>query len=441
MNKFYYIISILLFATPLFSQYSFHQYRVKPDSLACLQNVSVYREFERQGLHDEAVEAWSKAYKSCGGSKKIIYQDGVKFLKKTIKLEKNNNTRNLLIDSMMHIYNERIKHFGQTAYVQGRQGIDLINSDRNRAQEAYELLKSSLSALQEKSDPAVIAHYMLANQILYKKERIASTVVVQNYLECVGILEGQIQHAAIKNDKANTSKKVLKIIDKMFIRTKTNTCGNVLQYIENKDFNNNENLVDLKKIQHLMQVANCMNNAYYLQISERLQEINPTADNARLLSGIFAKQGNYSKAILYLKKAIGLTQNAKQRSTYYKNIAEIQCFKLKEFQKAKSNILKALRYNHDDAAAYMLLGDIYALASFDFSEDKFSNSAVLWLAIDQYNKAKYLDKSLLVKVNQKISYYKKYLPSKEEAFMHGYKNGDKYSIGGWINEETTIRIL
>ncbi len=437
--KFYYTIIITLFSTSIFAQYSYKPYRVKPDSLMCLQDVSVYREFERQNLHAEAVEAWLKAYKSCGGSKKIVYQDGVKYLKKAIKAETKYENRKLLIDSMMHLYNERIKYFGKAEYVKGRQGIDLINSDRSRAKQAYNLLEQSLTALQEKSDPAVIAHYMLANQILYKKAQISSASVMANYLKSVEILEHQIQKSAHNKKQAKANRQILKIVDKIFAQTKVGSCENIKQFIENKENRDLDNIIYLQKIQHLLRVSKCNNSNYYLKISLKLQALKPSVENAKTIATIYYKQGNYTQAIKYLKNAISLTNNPTIKSRYFNKIAEIRCFKLSDFQTAKNDVLQSLKLQPENAAAYMLWGDIYALASAKFSDDKFSNSAVLWLAIDKYNKAKLLDKNIAAKANQKISYYKKYLPSKEDVFMQGYKNGDKYKIGGWINEETAIK--
>ena len=42
--------------------------------------------------------------------------------------------------------------------------------------------------------------------------------------------------------------------------------------------------------------------------------------------------------------------------------------------------------------------------------------------------------------NKKIVTYSKYLPNNEDAFFNGYKEGDIYEIGCWINESTKVRI-
>jgi hypothetical protein len=38
-----------------------------------------------------------------------------------------------------------------------------------------------------------------------------------------------------------------------------------------------------------------------------------------------------------------------------------------------------------------------------------------------------------------IATYKEYFPPASELFMRNIKNGDSYTVPGWINEKTTVR--
>ena len=111
---------------------------VKNDSIECLQNISVYREFKKMNLHEKAISEWSKVYIHCPSIKKLIYQDGAKFLLQDIKTAKDINTRKLLVDSLMHLYDKRIQYFGEKAYVNGRKGLDLYLYDKDRISESLE---------------------------------------------------------------------------------------------------------------------------------------------------------------------------------------------------------------------------------------------------------------------------------------------------------------
>ena len=54
--------------------------------------------------------------------------------------------------------------------------------------------------------------------------------------------------------------------------------------------------------------------------------------------------------------------------------------------------------------------------------------------------SKNMDSSVAELANKKIASYSKYLPTNEDAFFNGYKEGDTYTVGCWINESTKVRI-
>ena len=68
--------------------------------------------------------------------------------------------------------------------------------------------------------------------------------------------------------------------------------------------------------------------------------------------------------------------------------------------------------------------------------------SLLWYsaAIDKFIAAKNMDSSVAELANKKIASYSKYLPTNEDAFFNGYKEGDTYTVGCWINESTKVRI-
>jgi hypothetical protein len=51
-----------------------------------------------------------------------------------------------------------------------------------------------------------------------------------------------------------------------------------------------------------------------------------------------------------------------------------------------------------------------------------------------------MDSSVADLAAKKIATYSKYLPNNEDAFFNGYKEGDSYKVGCWINESTKVRI-
>ena len=57
-------------------------------------------------------------------------------------------------------------------------------------------------------------------------------------------------------------------------------------------------------------------------------------------------------------------------------------------------------------------------------------------AIDKFIQAKNIDNTVEDAANKKIATYSKYLPSNEDAFFSGAKEGSTFQVGCWINEST-----
>jgi hypothetical protein len=56
-----------------------------------------------------------------------------------------------------------------------------------------------------------------------------------------------------------------------------------------------------------------------------------------------------------------------------------------------------------------------------------------------FYKAKSVDPSVSSRATDYISEYSEYFPTKEDLFFRSIAEGDKYTVGGWINRTTTAR--
>jgi tetratricopeptide (TPR) repeat protein len=125
-------------------------------------------------------------------------------------------------------------------------------------------------------------------------------------------------------------------------------------------------------------------------------------------------------------------------ANYYYEYALFIYAKENALQEARTYARKALKIKPDYCEAYMLIGDIYVAATRSFQGSDLEKSAVFWVAVDYFTKAR-KGQDCAVDASKKIATYKKYFPNKEEAFMEGIKTGHSYKVGGWINETTKVR--
>ena len=59
--------------------------------------------------------------------------------------------------------------------------------------------------------------------------------------------------------------------------------------------------------------------------------------------------------------------------------------------------------------------------------------------MDKANRAKSVDPSLAGRADRVIAKLRPGIPDKSISFQFGFKEGDRYSIGCWINETVTVR--
>jgi hypothetical protein len=100
-----------------------------------------------------------------------------------------------------------------------------------------------------------------------------------------------------------------------------------------------------------------------------------------------------------------------------------------------------LEQKADYGHAYLLIGNMYAMtASSVYPGDGILAKAVFNAVIDKFERARQVDSSVTEEANKLISTYRAHLPSSEDIFMHpDIEKGKPFTVGGWINERTTIR--
>lgn len=110
----------------------------------------------------------------------------------------------------------------------------------------------------------------------------------------------------------------------------------------------------------------------------------------------------------------------------------------KKISQARSYAQKAISFNEDYGAPYILIAQLYA-GNYKWNDEPALNKCTFFAAIDKLQRAKAVDPSVAEEANKLISSYSAYTPEAKDLFMLGYKAGDRITIGGWIGETTTIR--
>ena len=166
------------------------------DSIRCIKNLSLYREYVKHGDYNMGLGPWRIVFNECPRSTKNVYIDGAKMYNEFIAGEKDPERKARLMDSLRLIYDQRINYYKQRGSVLGRKAVDILKHPEYRTnpdiqEETYGYLKESISILKNKSSVAVVATFMTTSFALFQNERLSDQDVIENYATAAGILNYQ----------------------------------------------------------------------------------------------------------------------------------------------------------------------------------------------------------------------------------------------------------
>ena len=165
-----------------------------------------------------------------------------------------------------------------------------------------------------------------------------------------------------------------------------------------------------------------------------------TAETAMALAKGYEKNGDLTKSIEYLTKAIEAEQDPMTKSQLAIQIAGNEI--LNDNPRNAANFAKqAIELNPESAMAYIVLAQAYAAGSGACSD--FERLTVYWLAYDTVLNARRLLEEgdpQLQTVEQLAQSFRNSFPNKEECFFRGLSVGNAYTVNcGWISGRTTVK--
>jgi tetratricopeptide (TPR) repeat protein len=407
------------------------------DSIRCIKNLSLYREYVKHNNFADAIEAWRIVFAECPQSTKNVYIDGAKMYNTFIQNETDQEIQSALIDTLMMIYDQRIYYYKENGSVLGRKGVDLLRYRRDNPEklaEGYGYLKESIVLLKNNASPAVLATFMQASYSLYEQGKITDLQLIDDYAVTSDIINNLL---AREPDDENALA-VRESIDLGFVVSNATTCQSLLNFFTPDYEKRKEEPAYIKRVVSFMELKDCRDAPLYVKAAEGLYSLEPSAEAAFNLAKQFLIREEYNKAVYYYQEAIKLETVLLNKADYYYQMGQVMNSRLKKPEIARNYALEVIKLRPDWGEPYILLGDAYASGKECFT-DEFEQATVFWAAVDMFNTAKTIDPSVADKANERIEIYSKYFPDVETIFFYGYQNGDNYTVGCWINETTKVR--
>ncbi|MGL5683380.1 MAG: tetratricopeptide repeat protein [Marinifilaceae bacterium] len=408
------------------------------DSVKTIENASIYTEFVKQKNYKDALPAWRYVYQNAPRFQLNTYVRGEEILTGMFKETKDY----AYIDTLMMVYDQRIKYFGDHArysegYILGKKGADLYRFGRKNDEtkkQAYTYLTKSFDMEGSKSHPVTVQIMFFAAGELLEHDAITKEEYINLYSKISDYMAKGIEKAA----KPEVFVEMKQKVDGLFFQAGAADCETLNTLLTAKYEANKEDMANLKEISTLLRRMECVDLPLYATIAEQIYQQEPTADAAYSLAIMFLKRQEFDKTEAYLREAISKSDDVAAKGEYSLRLSQIMLSKGK-LQEAKRYALEAIKGNPNSGAAYILIGKAYALESKNYGEDDFDKSSVFWAAVDKFVRAKSVDPSVASEADKLISTYEQYFPSKDEAFFRSINAGSTVKLGSWINESTTAR--
>lgn len=406
------------------------------DSVTCVRNLSIYREFFRQKNYNDALEPWRWVFFNCPLSSQNMYLDGVVIFKELFNADKNPEKKEKYVDTLMMIYDQRIKAFGREGFVLGRKGIDLLSMSPKRLEDTYNFLAKSIEMEKNATKADVLTAYFQSAIKLSANEKYGKSIIIDAYIIASDIIDYNLKNNQKDSAFFNPTKANLELLFSPLA-----TCPDLIGIYTKKYEQTPDNKELLIKISTMLSKFNCTEDELYFKATESLHKIEPTANSAYLMGKMLLARKQYTKAAEYLQEAVKLFKedDNDKKADALLQLAENYYRNLNQLVRARTYALQALEVRPNDGRPLILIGNMYASSAATCGENELEKKVAYWAAVDKFIRAKNVDPSVESVATQLIQTWSQYFPNDETIFFYNLQKGQSYTVGCWINETTTVR--
>lgn len=401
--------------------------------------VAVWGDALKQGNYRSATSSIQWMLTNAPNWNTKLYIDAADIYDKLADKEADAAKKKVLVDSLMWIYDMRIKSCGDEANVLNRKVYAMYKYNIKNKEKLAELL-----ALYDKvfelngnkvSDGNLVAYLttVKANQLAFKN--ITEDQVFQRYDKIMSIADAKIKgyQETNKNDDVNKIKSYKDAIDGLLISMVNVNCDFVRKNLAPKFKANPNDLALAKKIFSFMLKDKCADDPLWLEAGEAIHKLNPEKDFglAKALGAQYLRNGNTEKGEAFLKEALTMAPTPTDKGEVMLYLGGIEA-KKGNYNGAREMFRQAAAADANNKDAWQQIGDLY-YNSFDNCAKKQSiaeDRLVYLAAYDMYQRA---GNAAL------MSRAKSQFPSREEIFLLNWAAGQSMKVGCWINETVTLK--
>ena len=439
------------------------------DSVMCTENLYIYYELAKGKNYADAYEGWLYVYKNCPASSKNNFIFGPPIVETQIKNAETEEQKTELVKLLMEVYDQRLVYYPvKYAYVYERKALDMQQHWSDSVQQYYAVFVKALE-LDKVHSAAFYNGYFISVAKLFNKDVFEIGQVFDAYNEVIEGIEvntndlnqkirdfQEQEEAGTLDDKGKSklaraerelgryddvSSNINKILGPIATCKKLELIYNDETFEANKTdivwLNRAAKMLEKNRPSEDGEEEDCTDNAIFFKVAEALYQIEPSVTAARAMYVLSNKNADYTKALGYIKEAAEGEVDLKKQAKDYLRMATLQQ-RLGRLADAKVSAERSARLHKGWGKPYLVIASLYAAGEKQCGSNVFEKKAVYWAAIDKLKYAKSIDPSVAAQANKLIGLYKQQLPQKNVIFTLGVKEGDKHTIGCYINETITV---
>lgn len=443
------------FQTQSFAQCETWESHEEKDDI--MGSYSVLQDFIDSESYTDALPYWEDVYSKApagSGEEAYVYQYGRDIYINFIQNATDAAKRQEYVAMVQKLHEQEMVCFPDNkGLALANLAFDMFYYLQTPYSKLIETVEESIGIMGDKVEYSVFIPYGYAAVYQYQNEFIDAEKARNIYLKLEEIHDARIADkdpyaeyytSAWENVKAQYETIASQIFD--------------CTYYQNKfrpDFEAGEDDVEyLKYMVVTMKKQGCTEDDPFLVEVNAKYETLAAEINAKKLKEFFAenpaahaadlyKNGEFAAALAKYEEAVAKEKegdnNDETLAQYYFSMASISGRKLKQYSNARKLALQASGLKSNWGQPYLLIGDLYASSSSKCGSSGWDNSLAVLAAIDKYQYAKAIDSSIASEANKKISNYRSFIPSLEDGFQRGIKEGKTVKVNCWIGEKVKIR--
>lgn len=366
-----------------------------------------------------------------------LYIDATDIYNNLATAEKDPVKKQVLVDSLMLLYDMRVTNCGDEVNVLNRKVMyAAVFNSQNKAKTAEVL--AMYDKVYEISGNNVLDNNLLSymqviqlNVALLKN--LSDDQILQRYDKLSAIIDAKIKKAQTEGKQADVDrlKKVKSSVDDILIKLVKVDCEFVKKNLEPKFNANPADLALAKRIFQFMTTGGCIEDPLWLKAAEVLHNDSKDYGLAINMARIYAKNGNLVKAEVLANEAVELAPAAENKETANILVGDLLAQKGSKAA-AREAYRKASAANPASKEGYEKIGDLYMNSFKDCqkSQSLAEDRLVYLAAYEMYARSGN---------QQKMAAARAQFPSVTELFELNWKEGESKSISCWVGETVVLK--